>query len=142
MGLHMAEVLSHDLAMEVLQSCIEPPDTTTIGRSFESLYKSNFITTPDDMCEITTLGAFVSALGVELTLRSLVGLGIQMGVGAEAIQMAAIFSFPRTPWMMSSTSARMYSSASLQQSHIFVSLIPFRRSLSWIERIQRYVRHC
>jgi ABC-type dipeptide/oligopeptide/nickel transport system permease subunit len=32
---------------------------------------------------------------------SLIGLGIQFGVAAEAIQMAAILSFPKTPWVMS-----------------------------------------
>jgi hypothetical protein len=32
---------------------------------------------------------------------SLIGLGIQFGVAAEAIQMAAILSFPKTPWIMS-----------------------------------------
>jgi len=32
----------------------------------------------------------------------LVGLGIQFGVAAEAIQLAAILSFPKTPWAISS----------------------------------------
>jgi HrpA-like RNA helicase len=54
------------------------------------------------MGHITTLGKFVSSLGIDLTLGSLIGLGIQFGVGAEAIEMAAILSFPKTPWAMTS----------------------------------------
>lgn len=44
---------------------------------------------------MTTLGSFALALGIDLTLGSLIGLGIQFGVGREAIQMASIFSFPK-----------------------------------------------
>lgn len=102
--LMLKEMLTDEEATDVLLHCLEPPDLANIDRSFASLYRSHFITTPDDSCEITTLGAFVSALGIDLALGSLIGLGIQMGVGAEAIQMAAILSFPKTPWVMSSTS--------------------------------------
>ena len=84
----------------VLLSCLEPPDISNIDRSFKSLHKANFIDTPSDECEITSLGALVVALGIDLTLGALVGLGIQFGVGAEAIEMAAILSFPKTPWAM------------------------------------------
>lgn len=100
--LMLKEMLTDDAITEILQSCLEPPNLSTIERSFESLHSSHFITTPDDSCEITTLGAFVSALGIDLALGSLIGLGIQMGVGAEAIQIAAILSFPKTPWIISS----------------------------------------
>lgn len=100
--LQLKEMLTDEAATEVLLDCLEPPDIATIDRSFVSLHRSHFITTPDDLCEITTLGAFVTALGIDLALGSLIGLGIQMGVGAEAIEMAAILSFPKTPWVMSS----------------------------------------
>ena len=86
----------------ILLECIEPPDVSTIERSFESLHQSNFISDPSDEGEITTLGSLVVALGIDLTLGALVGLGIQFGVGPEAIQLAAILSFPKTPWAMSS----------------------------------------
>ena len=89
-------------ATPVLLQCLEPPDLTTIERSFKSLCSSNFITSPDDSGQITTLGKFVSSLGIDLTLGSLIGLGIQFGVGAEAVEMAAILSFPKTPWVMTS----------------------------------------
>jgi len=99
--LMLKEMLMDEKVREVLLSCLEPPNMKTIDRSFESLFKSHFITTPDDDCEITSLGSFVSALGIDLALGSLIGLGIQFGVGAEAIQMAAILSFPKTPFVMS-----------------------------------------
>lgn len=94
-------MLTDEQVTAVLLDCLEPPNIATIGRSFESLYKSNFISTPDDDCDITTLGTFVSNLGIDLALGSLIGLGIQFGAAAEAIQMAAILSFPKTPWVMS-----------------------------------------
>ena len=44
---------------------------------------------------MTNLGSFALALGIDLTLGSLIGLGIQFGIGREAILMASIFSFPK-----------------------------------------------
>ena len=99
--LMLKEMLPEEEVIEVLTSCLEPPNMKTIERSFESLFKSHFITSSDDSCEITTLGSFVSALGIDLALGSVIGLGIQFGVGAEAIQLAAILSFPKTPFVMS-----------------------------------------
>ena len=98
----LKEMLTEEEVSEVLLTCLEPPDISAIDRSFESLYKSHFITAPDDSCDLTTLGSFVSSLGIDLALGSLIGLGIQMGVGAEAIQLAAVLSFPKSPWVMSS----------------------------------------
>lgn len=99
--LMLKEMLSDEHVTDVLSSCIEPPDTTAIEASFNSLYELHFITTPDDNGAISELGRFACALGVDLALCSLIGLGIQFGVGAEAIQMAAVLSFPQTPWIMS-----------------------------------------
>lgn len=99
--LMLKEMLSEEQVSEVLLTCLEPPDISAIDRSFKSLHKSHFISAPDDSCELTNLGSFVSSLGIDLALGSLIGLGIQMGVGAEAIQMAAILSFPKSPWIMS-----------------------------------------
>jgi HrpA-like RNA helicase len=94
-------MLKEEEIKTVLQDCIEPPNMSTIDRSLESLYRSNFITSPSGSCEITQLGSFVSALGVDLALGSLVGLGIQFGLAAEAIQLAGVLSFPQPPWIMS-----------------------------------------
>jgi len=91
----------NDNVTKVLLNTLEPPNLSTIGKSFQSLFRSHFITEPDEDCDITTLGNFVSALGIDLALGSLVGLGIQFGVGSEAIQMAGVLSFPKTPWIMS-----------------------------------------
>mmetsp|Transcript_10144 Transcript_10144/g.14653 ORF Transcript_10144/g.14653 Transcript_10144/m.14653 type:complete len:1391 (-) Transcript_10144:2876-7048(-) len=94
-------MLPKESATELLQNCLEPPDVKNINRSFLSLHESQFITEPNDDCDITTLGSFVSTLGLDLMLGSLIGLGIQFGIGAEAIQIAAILSFPKTPWIIS-----------------------------------------
>ena len=91
-------MLKDDPVTETLLDCLEPPDTSNIQRSFESLFASKFITEPDDMCEVTELGQFVSHLGIDLALGALLGLGIQFGVGAEAIQMVGCLSFPQSPW--------------------------------------------
>jgi HrpA-like RNA helicase len=95
--LSLREMLNEEVTPILLQ-CLEPPDISNIERSFESLYKSTFISSPDDSGEITTLGSLVVSLGIDLTLGSLVGLGIQFGVAPEAIELAAILSFPQSPW--------------------------------------------
>lgn len=93
--LMLKEMMKEDVVTDVLRDCLEPPNLATIGRSFDSLFESHFITSPDDDGQITNLGSFVSALGIDLSLGSLIGLGIQFGVAAEAIQMASILSFPK-----------------------------------------------
>ena len=85
----------------ILLDCLEPPDISTIDRSFQSLHESNFITQPSDEGVITSMGSLVVALGIDLTLGNFVGLGIQFGVAAEAIHLAAILSFPQSPWAIS-----------------------------------------
>lgn len=100
--LMLKEMLPGESVVEVLLHCLEPPNIKTIDRSFESLYRSHFVSSPDDSCDITTLGAFVSALGLDLALGSLIGLGLQFGVGKEAIMLAAVLSFPKSPWIISS----------------------------------------
>ncbi|CAB9523236.1 Probable ATP-dependent RNA helicase spindle-E [Seminavis robusta] len=101
--LQLKEILNGEETTPALLECLEPPDLSTIERSYQSLYKANFITQPHDYGEITHLGAFVSAIGIDLTLGALIGLGIQFGVGPEAIDLAAVLSFPKTPWLVSSS---------------------------------------
>ena len=91
----------HEEATPVLLECLEPPELRTIERSFESLHQQRFLSTPDDSGDITNLGSFVASLGIDLLLGSLIGLGIQFGVGAEAIEIAAILSFSKSPWIIS-----------------------------------------
>jgi HrpA-like RNA helicase len=91
----------HEETTPVLLECLEPPELRTIERSFESLHEKKFLSTPDDSGDITNLGSFVSSLGIDLLLGSLIGLGIQFGVGAEAIEIAAILSFSKSPWIIS-----------------------------------------
>jgi hypothetical protein len=98
----MLKQMLHEEVIPVLQQCIEPPQMETIDRSFQSLHRSSFLVEANDQADITALGSFVSSLGIDLTLGSLVGLGIQFGVAAEAIEMAAIMSFPKTPFQMTS----------------------------------------
>lgn len=97
----MLKQMLHEEVVPVLQQCIEPPCIDTIGRSFKSLHRSSFIVEPNDHADITSLGSFVSSLGIDLSLGSLIGLGIQFGVAAEAVEMAAIMSFPKSPFQIS-----------------------------------------
>ena len=54
--LSLKAILGEDEVTSTLLDCIEPPKVATIGRSFQSLYNSDFITAPGDEGEITNLG--------------------------------------------------------------------------------------
>lgn len=123
--LMLKEMLTDEKVTSVLMECLEPPNISTIGRSFESLHKAQFITQPDDDCDITTLGTFVLALGIDLSLGNLVGLGIQNGVAAEAIEMAAILSFPQTPWIISNPLVRSTADFNEMSAKTYVSRCHF-----------------
>jgi ATP-dependent RNA helicase DHX57 len=70
-------MLPQEATTNLLKDCIEPPDTKNINRSFLNLYQSHFITRDDEDSEVTLLGSFVCSIGIDLTLGSLIGLGIQ-----------------------------------------------------------------
>lgn len=91
---------TEDDVTETLLSTLEPPDLTTIAKSFANLFRNRFISSPSSDCSITTLGKLASALGIDLSLSSLIGLGIQFGVGPEAIFLAGVLSF-NSPWVIS-----------------------------------------
>ncbi|CAN0085371.1 unnamed protein product [Sphacelaria rigidula] len=57
-----------------IQSTMEPPDTTSVARSFESLHSMGFITEPNDGSTLTETGRFASGLGVDLQLGRMVSL--------------------------------------------------------------------
>lgn len=71
----MLKEILHEETTPALLNCLEPSDFTMIERSCESLFRSNFISEPTAAGAITVLGAFVSALGVDLALGALMGLG-------------------------------------------------------------------
>ncbi len=98
----MLKQILHEEVIPVFKECLEPPALHTIEQSFQSLKYWNFITQANDTADITPLGSFVSALGIDLSLGSFVGLGIQFGVAAEAIEMAAMMSLPKTPFQITS----------------------------------------
>ena len=66
-----------------------------MARAFCSLHSDGFISTPCDQGELTTMGDFVSQLGVDLQLGRLVGLGAQLDMLAEAAALAAVLSQPK-----------------------------------------------
>ena len=98
----MLKQILHEEVKPVLLNCLEPPLLDTIDRSFQSLHYWSFLTEASDKADITSLGSFVSALGIDLSLGFFVGLGIQFGVAAEAIEMAAMMSLPKTPFQITS----------------------------------------
>jgi hypothetical protein len=100
--LTLKEMLPQESVTELLVECLEPPNILTIDRSFASLCDNGFLTEPNDEGDITELGKFVAWLGFDMTLGLLISFGIRFGVGAEAIQMAAVLSFPQTPWTIAS----------------------------------------
>eukprot|EP00980_Cylindrotheca_fusiformis_P003409 scaffold758_cov104-Cylindrotheca_fusiformis.AAC.8 len=74
----MLKEMLHEEVIPVLENCIEPPELDNIDPSLQSLHRWKFIQTPDDKANITSLGSFVSALGIDLSLGSMIGLGIQL----------------------------------------------------------------
>ncbi len=97
--LYLKKMMQED-AQKILSKCIEPPKLSTVKRSLQSLFERNYITNPDNSGKITHRGSFVLAAGMDLALGSLVGLGIQFGVGPEALEMAAILSFSKPAWII------------------------------------------
>jgi HrpA-like RNA helicase len=83
-----------------LRDCIEPPDIQNIESSYVSLFKKGFATTACEAFDITPLGHLVLSLGIDLTIGAMVGFGVQLGLLRETIEIAAILSFPKSPWLL------------------------------------------
>ena len=98
--LNLRTIIQEERITDLLMDCLEPPDFTSIERSLISLHKSRFIKSPADNFEMTALGSLVVSLGLDLTIGAMVALGIQFGVLAEAIEIANILSFPKSPWLI------------------------------------------
>jgi HrpA-like RNA helicase len=88
--------------LPVLQHTLDPPDTTHVARAFLALHAARLLSRPDDGGRLTALGSFVAALGTDLALGRLVGLGVQFGVPAEAVAFAAALSLPTSPFAQAS----------------------------------------
>ncbi|CAM9943012.1 unnamed protein product, partial [Phaeothamnion confervicola] len=91
-----------DKVVPVLEESIEAPDMERIDRSFESLHELGFLSRPDDDGELTAMGNFVAALGVDLQIARLIGISAQFDVLPEAIVLAAALSLPRSPFRITS----------------------------------------
>jgi HrpA-like RNA helicase len=98
--LNLRTIVQDESVSELLKECIEPPDLVNIENSFFSLHKKNFITEATDQFAITPLGELVVALGIDLSIAALVGFGIRLGLLSETIELAAILSFPKSPWLL------------------------------------------
>lgn len=104
-------MLRDEPVVPVLQEAIEPPDISHVAKAFASLFEARILSAPDDSGSLTSLGAFVAALGIDLALGRVVGLGIQFGLPAESLAFVAALSLPSTPFAMASTlvhDARQY----------------------------------
>jgi len=88
----------NELVAPILQQVIEPPDTSDIHRSFESLHDSTFIESPNDQGKLTSMGRFVTAIGLDLDIGRFVGLGCQFGLTNECVAIAAMLQQPKSPW--------------------------------------------
>jgi HrpA-like RNA helicase len=98
--LNLRTIVADESITEILRGCIEPPDTVNIENSFNSLFNRKFTTAANDNFEITSLGDLVVALGIDLTIGALVGFGARLGSLRETIEVAAILSFPKSPWLL------------------------------------------
>ncbi len=82
----------------IFEDMLEPPDMDHIDRSFLNLFLSELIDSPDDGANMTIMGNFVAAMGIDLQFGQLVGLGAQFGCLPEAICMAAVLTVPKLPF--------------------------------------------
>lgn len=98
--LNLRTIVQSENVSQLLMECIEPPDMINIQNSFNSLHKKNLISEPCDDFTILPLGKLVVALGIDIAIGALVGFGIRFGLLAESIELAAILSFPKSPWLI------------------------------------------
>merc|ERR1712176_530643 len=98
--LNLRTIKKDESISELLTDCIEVPDLDNIEKSFASLFRNNFISEPSDGFDITVLGKLAVQLGIDLALGAMVGFGIQFGLVAETVELAAILSSPKSPWLI------------------------------------------
>ena len=56
------------------------------------------ISLPSDEGELTPMGRMGGSLPVDLQLTRLIAFGIALGIGAEAVAMAAVLTIPKVPF--------------------------------------------
>ena len=98
--LNLRGIVKEEGVSTMLAECLEPPDVSTIDKSIESLHQSRFIDEVRDDFEMTELGLLVNGLGIDLKVGALIGLGKKLGVLAECVAIAAVLSFPQSPWLI------------------------------------------
>lgn len=81
-----------------LQGLIEAPDMRNIKQSYQYLYESDLITDPSDDGYLTAMGRLSGELPVDIALGRMIAYGVMLGVGAEAIVLAAALSLPKAPF--------------------------------------------
>ena len=82
----------------MLADVLTPPPLEHIDRAFSELHGDGLLTAPSDDGDLTSIGSFVSALGLDLRLGRLVGLGCVFGCLPEAIALAAVVNAPKSPF--------------------------------------------
>lgn len=89
---------SHDFdgTVPILESLLEPPDVGNVSKSFEYLHATRMITSPDDGGELTAMGRFTGQMPMGFQECKLVVYGIALGVGVEAVILAAALIQPKT----------------------------------------------
>jgi HrpA-like RNA helicase len=102
--LSIKDMIPDEGVSDLLSRLIEPPERGNIARSIEALFKQRFLTEASESSHLTSLGSFVVALGIDLCLGTFIGLGFILGLPAEAITLAAVLSFPKSPWSIANAS--------------------------------------
>ena len=98
--LNLRSIIKEECVSDILCDCLEPPDITNVERSLHSLHQSRFIDEPKEDFNVTVLGDLVNNLGIDLKLGAMIGIGKQLGLLPECVAVAAILSFPQSPWLI------------------------------------------
>jgi HrpA-like RNA helicase len=102
--LSIKDMIPDEGISDLLSRLIEPPGQGNIERSLEALFRQKFLTAACESSNLTSLGSFVVAVGIDLCLGTFIGLGFVLGLPAESISFAAILSFPKSPWSIGNAS--------------------------------------
>ena len=98
--LNLKEIMKEADIIPILQDLIEPPSTFNIEASFKRLHQISLLTDPSDEGQLTSMGAFVVSLGVDIDVGRFVGLSAQMGLLPESLYVAAACNSPRPPFKL------------------------------------------
>eukprot|EP00516_Mucochytrium_quahogii_P000353 CAMPEP_0203746210 /NCGR_PEP_ID=MMETSP0098-20131031/1717_1 /ASSEMBLY_ACC=CAM_ASM_000208 /TAXON_ID=96639 /ORGANISM=" , Strain NY0313808BC1" /LENGTH=1770 /DNA_ID=CAMNT_0050634215 /DNA_START=136 /DNA_END=5448 /DNA_ORIENTATION=+ len=83
----------------MLRNVIDPPSLRRTQDALTTLFDQGFIDSPEDeVSALTSLGKFVSRLGIDLHVGGLVARGAALGCIPESIAIAAALSVPQGPF--------------------------------------------